>query len=248
MRFLLAVLCLLILPGSAVALWRTMLKLVAAPGVGAPIEAGFALGLAATILLLGRWRWFRTLLHETAHTLVAWAFFRRVLGFRVTMRKGGSVTFERGFGGAFGDLLITLAPYYLPTLCLPFLVWALFAPEHLLIWARSGFGFALAFHLWGNLLDLRNNWGGGAFRAPGSSRPTRSDISQAGRITSVLTVTLLLVAEIGLMAAILLHGGKGAVDWARCAWRADIAAWTSCIHELLRMIGPWSTHPRIPHP
>jgi len=65
-----------------------------------------------------KWYGLQTLDHELAHAAVSFLFFRRVERFIVTNRRGGLVSHSGGFGDEFGDIAITLAPYFFPTITL----------------------------------------------------------------------------------------------------------------------------------
>jgi len=116
-RLILGLLCALSLPGA----WRVFsagLNLLAAsPSVWPPFLYGLIPG-AVFYLIVRRSRIvqvFETFEHELTHAIVALLFLRRIRNFTVTPDEGGSVQHTGGFGGSFGDEMIGLAPYYLPT-------------------------------------------------------------------------------------------------------------------------------------
>lgn len=57
--------------------------------------------------------------HELTHAIFAWLTLHRVTGLSVTWRQGGACTYE-GSGG--GNWLISIAPYWFPTVALPILL------------------------------------------------------------------------------------------------------------------------------
>ena len=88
--------------------------------------------------------YFSTFEHELTHALFAWTTLHRVTGLTVTWRDGGVCTYE-GSGG--GNWLITIAPYWFPTL-----VWPTILATHLLHPAHSEVlniltGVAIAYHV-----------------------------------------------------------------------------------------------------
>ena len=60
--------------------------------------------------------YFSTFEHELTHAIFAWATLHRVTGLTVTWQNGGECRFE-GSGG--GNWLISIAPYWFPTLVWP---------------------------------------------------------------------------------------------------------------------------------
>jgi hypothetical protein len=71
--------------------------------------------------------YFSTFEHELTHAIFAWATLHRVTGLRVTWRDGGACRYV-GSGG--GNWLISLGPYWFPTLAM--------APLALLPWVDQG--------------------------------------------------------------------------------------------------------------
>jgi hypothetical protein len=110
-----AILALLLLPSTAIALLHLAGRIVATP---LPMSM-FALGLAVYLALwwwlfrYSRFTFFMTLEHELTHALFAALTFHRVKGLRVTLTRGGQVTYV-----GEGNWLISVAPYFFPTLSL----------------------------------------------------------------------------------------------------------------------------------
>lgn len=73
------------------------------------------------VLLWAKMDFLETFEHELGHTVVAFLFFNKVTHFFASSRLGGFVVFEKR-SGAIGRTLITMAPYFLPVLTLPFLL------------------------------------------------------------------------------------------------------------------------------
>ena len=59
-------------------------------------------------------QWFSTLEHELTHAIFAILSLNRVTGLNATGREGG-VTHYQGYG----NWVITLAPYFVPTVTIP---------------------------------------------------------------------------------------------------------------------------------
>jgi len=82
------------------------------------VLVGFAAYLPFHKFVRRKWYGLETFDHELAHAVVSLLFFRRVERFVVTSRRGGLVAHSSGFGDDFGDIAITLAPYFFPTITL----------------------------------------------------------------------------------------------------------------------------------
>ena len=85
--------------------------------------SGFGLYVTGWLLLFRRpimGSYLSTFEHELTHALFAWLTFHRVTGLSATWRSGGHCTF-RGSGG--GNWLIAIAPYWVPTLTIPVILY-----------------------------------------------------------------------------------------------------------------------------
>lgn len=173
LRWPLALLSLLTLPASVSVLWS---KLSLLPFAGNS-SLRFLLGLISYLIL---WRYFfrrrmfgsllSTFFHELAHALVAWITCNRVEGLKLTWSNGGAVTIV-----GHPHWLITLAPYFIPTMSLSLLIivscteWYISHPIFSLFWLDIIWGMSLGF-FWASLwLDLRAG---------------QSDIQKAGKVFS----------------------------------------------------------------
>ena len=120
-----ALLAILILPFSAIAFWEALTKLTV-NGIG---PNDFLMGV---IVYFVAWLFFfrsrlvgsylSTLEHELTHALFALLTLHRVKGLKVTGYNGGHVTYS----GGMGNWLITISPYFVPTLAfmlLPVQAW-----------------------------------------------------------------------------------------------------------------------------
>ncbi len=80
--------------------------------------ASLLLGLGAylavwVLVFRKRWSgsWFSTLEHELTHALFAWLTFHKITDLRASWRGGGHIKYSGS-----GNWLITIAPYFFPTL------------------------------------------------------------------------------------------------------------------------------------
>lgn len=85
--------------------------------------------------------WFSTLEHEITHAIFAWATLHRVVGLRVTAHEGGHILYS----GGSGNWLISIAPYWFPTLCIPIMLIAVLLDTPSAAWSGA-LGFAFMFH------------------------------------------------------------------------------------------------------
>jgi hypothetical protein len=113
------------------------------------------------------------------------------VGFRVSAHEGGEVR-QIGYGTT-GQIWVTLAPYFFPTVSLFALLIAYFAGLN-----NSTFlavlGFTTAFH-------LVSNWGETSFRQP--------DLQRAGILKTILILPVMNLLCYGAVLAFVADGGKG---------------------------------------
>ncbi len=140
-----ALLAVIAVPRLVVALGREAQSLAMTPWWLLWFLAGF-FGFLAFWGWLGRVlpkfpRWAMTFEHEFTHALLAWLTLHRVTGLRASWR-GGHMSFQ-----GQGNWLITLAPYFFPTLCLLVPPAGLLMPWPLSPLVQALLGAALAYHL-----------------------------------------------------------------------------------------------------
>ena len=88
--------------------------------------------------------YFSTFEHELTHAIFAWSTLHRVIGLRVTWRDGGVCTYE-GSGG--GNWLISIGPYWFPTLTVLPAIALPFLEGTYLPWVQALVGFTIAYHI-----------------------------------------------------------------------------------------------------
>jgi len=140
-----AVLALLALPGSAGAVLGLLGRVL-----GSPVPIFPFLGGVVLYVLL--WRIYRrrpvfgslfsTFEHELTHAVFAWMTWHKVVGLRATWRRGGNVTIV-----GKGNWLITVAPYFFPTLCVLLGLLLALVPAERLLWVNALLGATLAYHV-----------------------------------------------------------------------------------------------------
>jgi len=137
-----AIVALIFLPGLAYALYFVVRGIAAHPGNCVPFLFGAGAYAVFFVAFARRRVGFWTVVeHELTHTLFAWATFHRVVGFSA-MRSGGHIRYV-----GRGNWLIAIAPYFFPTLTLlVILVLSWLPPRHLAIGAFV-LGCAVAHHI-----------------------------------------------------------------------------------------------------
>lgn len=140
-----AVLALLLTPCVAWATYDAALWIMANPD---PLR-GFGLGVSGYLIcwwLIFKRQFsgslFSTAEHEFTHAIFAWLTLHWVTGFRATWNEGGEITYE-----GRGNWLITIAPYWFPTLCVPILGVMAFTTAAEDVWISAGLGVTLMYHL-----------------------------------------------------------------------------------------------------
>jgi len=140
-----AVVTVLLLPNSVLASLELVQEIVSDPKPVLPLLAG--LGLYVFLW----WRFFRrpifgsflsTLEHELTHALFALATFHKVTGLRATWWSGGHVSYQ-----GTGNWLITIAPYFFPTICLFLLAASVLLPAALLSPVGALMGATIGYHV-----------------------------------------------------------------------------------------------------
>lgn len=197
MKLLLSLITLFLLPGSLFSCWHGILGLVEGFPYTWWIAGGIGAGVLAWFIALRYWEWFLVFEHELTHALVALLFFRKIKKFVVTRREGGVVYHTTGFGGAFGDSMISLAPYFLPTFTLLATLFLPLVQEPARRWYFAGIGFTLIFHIFSAFDELPRNWTRRSFREAGSGREAKSDIAKSGYLFSFIFI---------LCMALFIHG------------------------------------------
>jgi hypothetical protein len=112
-----AVVALLLLPGTTLAIWELLSRLVANVEPVVFFSAGFVAYMILWRLVLRSQlagSLFSTFEHELTHAVFAWCTLHWVTGFRATWNSGGEVRYT-----GRGNWLISIAPYWFPTLCIP---------------------------------------------------------------------------------------------------------------------------------
>jgi hypothetical protein len=146
---------------------------------------------AAKRLFHSGWCYIETLEHELTHLLAGLLFLKIPTGIRVSAHAGGEVR-QIGFGST-GQIWVTLAPYFFPTISVTFLIIAYFARLNSLL-TLGILGWTTAFH-------LVTNWSETSFRQP--------DLQKAGILKTILILPVMNLICYGAVLAFVAGGSKG---------------------------------------
>lgn len=136
---------LLLLPGLVGALMSVVRAIYRAPEPCMSFLVGAAVFTIAWYLLLRRRSlggFIVVLEHELTHAVFAWVTFHRVIGFRASLRGGGHVRYL-----GRGNWLISIAPYFVPTLSIVAIAVLHWLPERSLAYGSGAVGATFAYHL-----------------------------------------------------------------------------------------------------
>jgi len=137
-----AIVALIFLPGLVYALYFVIRGIAAHPGHCAPFLVGAAVYAAAFVAVFQRRVGFWTIAeHELTHALFAWLTCHRVVGFSA-MRGGGHVRYL-----GRGNWLIAIAPYFFPTFTLLVVAALTVLPPRDLAIGGAILGAAVAHHV-----------------------------------------------------------------------------------------------------
>ncbi len=132
---------------------------------------------------------FCTFEHELTHLIVGLLFFKRPKSFKVTFTKGGHVEL---YGGK--NFLVTLAPYFLPTVCYLILPFAWILPTDSLPIFFVMLGAAASFHLFSGWQEFHFG---------------QSDLHDAGITFSVLFLPVANLIFFGAILTLVISGSEG---------------------------------------
>ena len=180
--------------GFGMALWRAVSSAFSQPS-GFPKQnvIAFAAGFLAFALV---WRIFKrplelvcTFEHELTHLVIGLLFLKKPRSFVVTRHEGGSVTLTGG-----KNFVVTLAPYFFPTISYLLLPLAFLAPRDWLPVFLGLLGASVAFHLASGWAEL--HW-------------RQTDLHEAGITFSIFFLPVANLIFYGAMAALLAGGTSG---------------------------------------
>lgn len=192
------ILFLVAVPFLFVGFGREVIQIILKISLYDPRWLAFFLGAAlffpclftARRLFPGAWNYLETLEHELTHLLIGLLFLKIPVGIRVSAHEGGEV---RQIGrGTTGQIWISLAPYFFPTVTIAVLIFAYFVSFDTRI-LPGILGWSTAFH-------LISNWGETSFRQP--------DLQKAGILKTILILPVMNLICYGAVLAFVAGGSK----------------------------------------
>jgi len=195
MKIILSIISLILLKGIFIGFYIGVISLFGNSEIVYAFLLGLAISGLAHYFLIRKYPAISTFEHELTHAIVALLFFRKVSNFVVTNGQGGSVSHSGNFGGKFGSLNITLAPYFLPTFTLILVLLRPVIPTEHIIWFDVIISFSFGYHLFSTIDEIKINWTKVSFLSAGSDDLTKSDIAKSGYIFAfiyILTLTTLI--------------------------------------------------------
>lgn len=173
-------------------------------------SGGLAAGTALWLLIGKRLEFFQTFEHELTHLLVGLCFFKRPHSFAATEDQGGYVKL-------YGDnFIITLAPYFVPTLSLfALILYPVIQPQYRL-WFFSFLGVLSGYHLATTFQEFSLD---------------QTDVQRCGKVFSVMFCLLGNLVFYGLIIGFVAGGLAGALGFLErgvdfcAAWGRLLARW-----------------------
>jgi len=142
---------------------------------------------------------FSTFEHELTHALFAWLTWHRVTKLKVTWRSGGMVEIIGG-----GNWLISIAPYWFPTLCLPVIFLAELGLDRAW-WCPASLGLTCAYHLVSTWRETHKG---------------QRDLQETGFVFAWLFLPSANLVTFGLIFAFAHAGLEGSSELLNELWRA----------------------------
>jgi hypothetical protein len=182
LKWPLAIVSLVFLPGVAYALTYVVREIVRRPSPVVPLLVGAGGFLAVWLLILRPRRslhFLVTIEHELTHALVAGLTLHRVSGLGLALRSGGHARYE-----GRGNWWIAIAPFLVPTFSLLVVAASVWLHEHRILGGLLG--FTLAWNVVGNWSSTHRHHG---------------DHREVGPIAAFLIVACANMLVLGLLLA-----------------------------------------------
>jgi hypothetical protein len=190
-----AVLSIVLLVPAIEACFAVLIGCVREPRPILPFVGGVGVYLLLWLWLIRWWRttFFSTLEHELTHSLFAVLTFHKVVGLRTSWSQGGHMRFV-----GRGNWLITLAPYFFPTICWALMLFYWLVP--VIPWeiAHALNGAAFAYHVTSTMRETHAG---------------QSDLQRAGFLYCFAVLPTANLLCNGLVVAFAYSGPSGVVTF-----------------------------------
>lgn len=213
MRLFLGLLLLFLLPGSIIGFRDGVVMIANNPDLLYPLLAGAVAGIIIYRLFIRRNYALLTFEHELTHAVMGLLFFRKITEFISTRSRGGYVRHTSGFGGEFGDTMISMAPYFFPTFTVLTALLRPVIPAAGFPWFDGLIGFTIAFHFLSTFSEIRQNWSSKQFTLAGTNVLTQTDLARTGFLLAFLFIVTLTLFFHGMVFGMLSEGYSGFVPF-----------------------------------
>jgi hypothetical protein len=202
LKWPLAIACAAFLPATALCLGEQLLGIVGGIHFVVPFLAGAALYLVLWLSLIRRTTvsFLSTLEHEFTHCLFAWLTGNRVVGFKATLRKGGTTRYR-----GTPNWLIQTGPYFFPTVTIVLMIVMRFIAPQRLALMYGLLGASIVYH-------LISTWA--------ETHRRQTDLQDAGLIFSLLFLPTANLFFYALIIAYLRFGAGGFMQLIRALARS----------------------------
>jgi len=210
-----AVAALLFLPGALTSMRPTLDTFLGVPERVLPFIFGFGVYLLAWRLWFKKHIWgsaFSTLEHELTHALFAVLTFHRVTSIKTTWRQGGAMHYEGG-----GNWLITIAPYFVPTLSLVVMAVMFFLDGGGPRWLHIGLGATVSYHATSTWIETHRE---------------QTDLQEVGFLFAFLFLPAANVLSYGLIFAVVVGGWPAGSGYLSAAYSSALALASSLYAHL----------------
>ena len=198
--------CVALTPGAALGVLDVGRTVAQDPSPYTLFGAGFAGYLVLWWLFFRRplmGSLFSTVEHELTHGLFALLTLHRIEGLRATWRSGGEIAYS----GGPGNWLITIAPYWFPTLCIPLVMVLSLGPTAHLGAISVAMGVALSYQLTSTYIETHRG---------------QTDLQKVGFLFAWMVLPFLNLAALSFVT---LTAGVGSE--AAFAWFSELSSWSS---------------------
>ncbi len=173
-----------LLPLSVIASLKLALRIIDQPTPMISFAFGFAIYALLWQIILRRrvlGTFFSTLEHELTHALFAVATLHRVTELRSSFTQGGHMRYV-----GRGNWLITISPYFFPTVCFAIILATAVVPDAWRWWADALLGAATAYHFISTTYEAHAG---------------QTDLQRAGFLFSFLFLPAANIVSFGLVVA-----------------------------------------------
>lgn len=217
LKWPIAILSIILFLPACYRLWQVLTYIYEHPTLYSSLLYGIACYAILWWLWLGRsvmGQWFSTLEHELTHAVFAILSLNRVTALNATGHAGGVMHYQ-----GYGNWIITLAPYFVPSLSLIMLLILSLAKTTYLSPLMFAMGMTIAYH-------LLSTWRETHYQQP--------DLKEAGWIFSWLFLPTANILMLLIVLTALPNDGLSAIRSLDYIWQDVMLAWDTYEMNLQR--------------